>query len=135
MAPDQDQYVHFTIKLLKGSFALNALWQDALNYHMIDHPDKLIALRLTEYYEMISRGSTRPGNGVQNMQATPVTPVAHMSNKAHPTSPLIASPTNGMAPAQTSNQQLEPAKDIVVSSPAPVVEQNAEEAADYWTPM
>ncbi|HEX4713621.1 MAG TPA: hypothetical protein VH164_01710, partial [Ktedonobacteraceae bacterium] len=61
MAKDQDQYVQFTIKLLKGSFALSALWQDAVNDHMIDQPDKLIAVRLTEYYELVARGASRSG--------------------------------------------------------------------------
>src|SRR5260370_21671016 len=83
MGQDQDQYVHFTIKLLKGSFALKALWQDALNYHMIDQPDKLIALRLTEYYELVAKGGgARPSPGGQGVPVTPTT--RSMGNGATP---------------------------------------------------
>ena len=50
MSQDLEKYLNFNVGLLKNSFALDALWQDALKYHMIDQPGKLIALRLTEYY-------------------------------------------------------------------------------------
>src|SRR5690349_17458447 len=52
MSQDTERYLYFKVGLLKDSFALEALWQDALKYHMIDQPAKLIAMRLTEYYEM-----------------------------------------------------------------------------------
>src|SRR6266705_175071 len=63
MSQDLEKYLYFDVGLLKNSFALDALWQDALKYHMIDQPGKLIALRLTEYYEMMARGIIHPGAG------------------------------------------------------------------------
>ncbi len=161
MAQDRDQYVQFTIKLLKGSFALNALWQDALNYHMIDQPEKLIALRLTEYYEMISRGASRPAPGpvmqtMQQVQATPMpaqalpAPTGHNGHNGHipqtPANPSVRysseqQPTEAMRiPRSPRSQPLEnypsePVNDVVSSASAQVVEQNADEAADYWAPL
>ncbi len=60
----EEKYVYFNVGLLKNSFGLDALWQDALKYHMIDQPGKLIAFRLTEYYEMMARGVLHPGPSV-----------------------------------------------------------------------
>jgi hypothetical protein len=56
MPQDADRYLYFKVGILKDSFALEALWQDALKYHMIDQPAKLIAMRLTEYYELTKKG-------------------------------------------------------------------------------
>lgn len=158
MAQDRDQYLQFTIKLLKGSFALSALWQDALNYHMIDQPEKLIAMRLTEYYELIARGTLRPGPsvpGTPNSPAASITPVGN--NTAPPSLPTsnpggrMATPlppvNNNFNPRTISSQStvsshaLEEMRmnndedDIVTRSSALVVEQNADDAADYWSPM
>jgi hypothetical protein len=156
MAQDRDQYVQFTIKLLKGSFALNALWQDALNYHMIDQPEKLIALRLTEYYEMVMRGNSRPAPAMPMPPpaapiAPPVSPItpAPASSNGHTSPP--ATPGGGVPPEQqptaairmprlprsqaVESRPAEPVSDIVASADAQVVEQNADEAADYWTPL
>lgn len=156
MAQDRDQYVQFTIKLLKGSFALNALWQDALNYHMIDQPEKLIALRLTEYYEMVMRGTARPAPAMPvappaSPIAPPVSPItpAPVSTNGH--TPPPATPGGGVPPEQqptaairmprlqrsqaVESRPAEPVSDIVTSADAQVVEQNADEAADYWTPL
>src|SRR5260221_11691917 len=60
----EEKYVYFKVGLLKNSFGLDALWQDALKYHMIDQPGKLIALRLTEHYEMMARGDVHTGMGI-----------------------------------------------------------------------
>lgn len=59
-----DKFLYFTVGLLKGTEALEALRQDAVKHHMIDNPGQLIALRLTEYYESLSRGQ-----GVQQAAA------------------------------------------------------------------
>ena len=64
MSQDLEKYLYFTVGLLKNSFALDALSQDALKYHLIDQPGKLIALRLTEYYEMVARGNLHPGASI-----------------------------------------------------------------------
>ena len=156
MAQDRDQYVQFTIRLLKGSFALNALWQDALNYHMIDQPEKLIALRLTEYYEMVTRGTARlapamPVAPPASPIAPPVSPIAPTPASSNGHTPLPATPGGGIPPEQqptaaikmpriqrsqvVESRPAEPVSDIVSSADAQVVEQNADEAADYWTPL
>lgn len=58
-AQDPEKYLYFSVGLLRGSLALNALWQDALKYHMVDQPGQLIAMRLTEYYEALARENAR----------------------------------------------------------------------------
>lgn len=146
MAQDRDQYVQFTIKLLKGSFALNALWQDALNYHMIDQPEKLIALRLTEYYEMVARGAARPAPtmppalppspapvSTNGHTPPPVTPVVGVSPDQQPT--VAIRMPHLQRPQSVESRPAEPVSDIVTGADAQVVEQNADEAADYWTPL
>lgn len=147
MALDRDQYVQFTIKLLKGSFALNALWQDALHYHMIDQPEKLIALRLTEYYEMISRGGPQPAPTAPVSSPLPAFPPAQASGHTplpappdddipsdqQPTAAIRMPRLQRAQPAET--RPLESASDIVTSVSVQVAEQNADEAADYWTPL
>src|SRR5437763_14928963 len=64
MSQDPEKYLYFNVGLLKNSFALDALRQDALKYHTIDEPDRLIALRLTEYYELMAGGVLPVGIGV-----------------------------------------------------------------------
>ena len=152
MAQDRDQYLQFTIKLLKGSFALSALWQDALNYHMIDQPEKLIAMRLTEYYELIARGTlrpgpsapgasnpppqttiTQPGNNTISQSLPPSTPGGRMVTPL----PAVNGNYNARTIASQSNEEvyLEDENDVVTRSSSLVVEQNADDAADYWSPL
>jgi hypothetical protein len=151
MAQDRDQYLQFTIKLLKGSFALSALWQDALNYHMIDQPEKLIAMRLTEYYELIARGTLRPGPSTPNAPNPPAASIAPAGNNVAPPSLQASNPGGRMVtplpavngnfnPRTVSSQPLEEMhmeseNDIVTKSSSLVVEQNADDAADYWSPL
>src|SRR5215472_7943374 len=73
MSQDVEKYLYFNVGLLKNSFALDALWQDAMKYHLVDQPGKLIALRLTEYYEMIGRGILHPGTSVSMAATTTAT--------------------------------------------------------------
>ncbi|GAC1663289.1 MAG: hypothetical protein PVS3B1_38950 [Ktedonobacteraceae bacterium] len=55
-----DKYVYFTVGILKDTQTLDALRQDALKHHMVDHPGQLIALRLAEYYEMMHNVTVQP---------------------------------------------------------------------------
>lgn len=151
MAQDRDQYLQFTIKLLKGSFALSALWQDALNYHMIDQPEKLIAMRLTEYYELIARGTLRQGPSAPGAPNPPTPNIAPVGNNIVPQSLPSSNPGGRMAtplPAvngnfnartvssqPTEDSHFERENDIVTKSSSLVVEQNADDAADYWSPL
>ncbi len=75
MSQDREKYLYFTVGLLKDSSTLDALWQDALKYHMIDQPGKLIALRLTEHYEMIAQEGLHA--------AIPMTPTPKASANGH----------------------------------------------------
>ena len=109
MSQDLEKYLYFTVGLLKNSFALDALSQDALKYHLIDQPGKLIALRLTEYYEMVARGNLHPGASI---------PLAA-------TSKGITSPTTGQM------DDNDPDNGSIIAA-SPDVEENADEAAEYW---
>lgn len=170
MSQDTEKYLYFKVGLLKDSFALEALWQDALRYHMIDQPAKLIAMRLTEYYELTKKGP------VQSTATTPI-PIATIPTTATtPTSTAfsdrekkedIETPTSSTPairlPATSSPSAQPPVVRPVAHPPATPalstkvtsttvdpagtlhregevsltvsseVDQNAEEAADYWS--
>jgi hypothetical protein len=159
MSQDTEKYLYFKVGLLKDSFALEALWQDALRYHMLDQPAKLIAMRLTEYYELTGKGPVHSTASIPTPTAptasTPVsTGLSHRENKEDietPTSstPAIRPPTarppvarppvarplaTTKATSTTADQagalRLEGEASLAVSSE---VDQNAEEAADYWS--
>jgi hypothetical protein len=151
-----DKYLYFTVGLLKNSSALEALRQDAVKHHMVDNPGQLIALRLTEYYEMMNEGIVQP------VVRIPAVAISATENK--PESKETAGPTaftmNQMSPSATPNitpqapkpsvssqemgnsslirqltgkmRALQPNGETIIST-SPDAEQNADEAADYWT--
>jgi hypothetical protein len=125
MSQDPEKYLHFNVGLLKNSFALDALRQDALKYHMVDQPGQLIALRLTEYYELMARGVLTPGIGVP-----PAVGVAASSRREDITSTNYTgnNDTSSMAGQVSAYPPVE--EHIVAASPD--AEQNADEAAEYW---
>ncbi len=129
MSQDVERYLYFTVALLKDSFALDALWQDALKYHMIDQPGKLIAIRLTEYYEIMSSGVLPPVAGASIM-ANQQQGNGHGANNREEA--LIQPPpnTNGATTSQAEDYYAEAEKAVTTS---PDVARNAEAAADYWT--
>jgi hypothetical protein len=51
MSKDRERYRYIDVGLERGSWTLEMFEEDARRHHMSDHPGKLIALRLTEYYE------------------------------------------------------------------------------------
>ncbi|MBV8696239.1 MAG: hypothetical protein JO183_12195 [Ktedonobacteraceae bacterium] len=114
MSEDMEQYQYFTVGLLKNSFALEALKADALKHHMIEHPDKLIALRLTEYYDLLARVAPK-----------------------HLEAPLFTA--SGVEEEDTCTESLlveseaQHFDEMVIASPH--AEQNADEAADYWAKL
>ena len=123
MSQDQEKYLYFTVGLLKNSFALDALTQDALKYHMIDQPGKLIALRLTEYYEMMARDILHPGASVP-MAATS-TAIGNGGGRER------MAGING-AGAMTGQRRDDHPDDESIVAASPDVEENADEAAEYW---
>lgn len=148
-----DKYLYFTIGLLKGSSALEALRQDALKHHMIDQPGQLIALRLTEYYEMISNGVVQPVTRVPSMftpaktegtennkeQApTMVRPesLQFSSSASHTPIPRTPETTNNAFISQITGRVRAVRRDgesVIFTSPD--ADQNADEAADYWSTL
>ena len=134
MPQDIEKYVSFDVALLKGSATLDALWQDALKYHMIDHLEKLIAMRLTEYYEIKASGiaSPMPGpttakpinNGVTREQPA----IAH--TPIFDDDELITHSFDGYSDNQIDTRYIESEMPLATS---PDVALNAEAAADYWT--
>jgi hypothetical protein len=129
MSQDTDKYLYFNVGLLKGSPALEALRQDALKYHMIDHPGQLIALRLTEYYEIMTRGLLPPVASVSI-----ATPAA--GEDSSPRRGMAASGTSGMdgvSHVPTGEDDMPDEEGMLTASPD--VDRNAEEAADYWAIM
>jgi hypothetical protein len=140
MSQDSEKYLYFHVALLKDSFAMDALRQDALKYHMIDHPGQLIALRLTEYYEIMARGLVPPVPSVSIASATRKSTHGDVATGA--AANTHGSYKEGTVPASSEERNgADPATDQVVESDtdgdntvttSPDAEQNAEEAADYW---
>ncbi|GCE09743.1 hypothetical protein [Dictyobacter aurantiacus] len=153
-----DKFLHFTVGLLKDSEALESLRQDAVKHHMIDNPGQLIALRLTEYYEMMNKGIVQP---VVSVPAV-MTPVA---SEVKPQSEADAQvPSYKPAPVQPAQQPVQSYQQSARPAPMPAYEsgpvvrqptgrmraivqnggenvvstssnadQNADDAADYWS--
>src|SRR5437879_9481270 len=96
MSQDTEKYLYFKVGLLKDSFALEAHWQDALRYHMIDQPDKLIAMRLTEYYELTKKG---PVHSTENIPM----PMAPTASTPVPTAPATSTLAPTVSTALTAN--------------------------------
>lgn len=156
-----DKYIYFTVGVLKGSDALDALRADAVKHHMIDYPGQLIALRLTEYYEMMNQGITQPVIKVPTI-TTPVeqeqarqreqpasspataayTPSASASASAASSTIEISAPVSfqqtGDSRPMSMNQMTGRMRAITrdgdtIISTSNNADQNADEAADYWS--
>jgi len=147
MSQDAEKYLYFKVGLLKDSYALEALWQDALRYHMIDQPAQLIALRLTEYYELMKKDPA---------QSTVNTALSERENKEEIETPISSSPATSSLAAYPPLVRLPvahpatPAASATTSTTADQVDgfhsngeaslmvsaevdRNAEDAADYWS--
>lgn len=130
MSQDSEKYVYFTVGLLKDSFALEALQADALKHHMIDQPARLIALRLTEYYDLLTRvAPTVPGASLlaaknPNLGTRAMTDylTGHDGESA-----------DELVEEIDSTYVDEPVDEIVTTSAH--AEWNADEAADYWAAL
>lgn len=163
-----DKFIHFTVSLLKDSDALEALRQDALKHHMIDQPGQLIALRLTEYYEMMNKGivqpvvrvpaialPTEPENGAIKEVTQPGSPAPTPSQpipspatfapaSSRPMNTGAGSPPqyqpqmpgNGSFGTQVTGRMraLQRGGDNIITA-SPNADQNADEAADYWSTL
>jgi len=129
MSQDTEKYLYFKVGLLKDSFALEALWQDALRYHMIDQPAKLIAMRLTEYYELTKKG---PVHSTENIPM----PMAPTASTQIPTAPATSTPapaTSTPAPA-TSTPAPTATTALTASTSVPTAFRDREKKEDIETP-
>jgi hypothetical protein len=103
MPRDREKYRYIDVGLERDSWALTMFEEDARRHHMSDQPGKLIALRLTEYYEWKNTPSSRG----------PLVPLSHTDEP------------------DRSNHSLQTAEDDVLEISQKEAE-NADEAADYW---
>jgi hypothetical protein len=145
-----DKYLYFSVGFLKNSSALEALRDDALKHHMVDQPGQLIALRLTEYYEMMTQGIvqpvvrvpavTRPAN--ENLQENEP-PVMSERIPRSPAPHVFQQPFSSTQYAEGNelNRQLsskmravQPNRENIVPASRDA-DQNADEAADYWSTL
>ena len=135
MPQDVERYLYFTVALLKDSNELDALWQDALKYHMIDQPGKLIAMRLTEYYELKASGMISPTPGIHTA-ARPINNGVTRETQTIAHTPVLNddemmnAPFNDYNDDQVASHYIESETPVATS---PDVAHNAEAAADYWT--
>jgi hypothetical protein len=128
MPKDPEKYQYFTVGLLKESFALEALKADAVKHHMIDQPAKLIALRLTEYYDLLARAvPTFPGG-----PSSPFKNSAQWTNSK--TRPSAGRDGQATDPPEDDLVLFDVPENDIVSASADA-QQNADEAADYWAPL
>ena len=82
MAKNSEKYqvICTRVGLLRDSWALDRFIKDAVDHHMDDQPGKLVALRLTEYYELLERLNVFPGGlavlspfpGIEGVQLQPI---------------------------------------------------------------
>ncbi|MBA2676818.1 MAG: hypothetical protein H0U76_00225 [Ktedonobacteraceae bacterium] len=63
MATNKEKYQTICNRVVfaRGSWALDRFIEDAVAHHMDDQTGKLVALRLTEYYELLDRLNILPG--------------------------------------------------------------------------
>ena len=128
MSQETEKYLHFSVALLKDSFALDALRRDALKYHMVDQPGQLIALRLTEYYELMAGGIMATGASVPAaMGATALG--RRQAREAISSADFTEGNAVGLNP---DDGDLNVSAEETIVSASPDVEQNADEAAEYW---
>jgi hypothetical protein len=125
MPKDPEKYQYFTVGLLKESFALEALKADAVKHHMIDQPAKLIALRLTEYYDLLARVVPTFAGGSPPASRSPDLTIISRTRL----SGERGEPPAGAAEDDTATTE----GDIITASTD--AEQNADEAADYWATL
>jgi hypothetical protein len=170
-----EKFLYFTVGFLKGSPALDALRQDATKYHMIDHPGQLIALRLTEYYELMSQGAIQPVVRVpavkQSSEAEttavyeqvssadvpqrpgpasfppPPVPLTAVQSQPAPIGQTHKLPADTRTPSTGNGESTHALNQLSgkmralrrenegIVSVSSTAEQNADEAADYWSTL
>ena len=127
MPKDTEKYQYFTVGLLKSSFALEALNADAAKHHMVEQPAKLIALRLTEYYDLLARvGPLMPSVSHFTTQISDIENGSRSGYDFESNGHFAHDPDNEIIvlPYHEHEEEF-----VTMSADA---EQNADLAADYW---
>jgi hypothetical protein len=113
--------------LLKSSFALEALKADAMKHHMIEQPAKLIALRLTEYYDLLARvGPPMPNVSLFTTDRPEMGNGSRANSVIERNGQFVHAPDDEIATLPYDEHEEEI---VTISADA---EQNADLAADYW---
>ena len=129
MPKDSEKYQYFTVALLKSSFALEALKADAMKHHMVEQPAKLIALRLTEYYDLLARlGPPMPNVSLFTTTRSEMGNGSKAISVIERNGQFVHAPDdeNEIVPQPYDGHEEEI---VTISADA---EQNADLAADYW---
>ena len=113
MPKDREKYRYIEVGLERGSWALTMFEEDARRHYMSDQPGKLMALRLTEYYErkMVQEAPSSREMLVSVGPNSPSRPQTYEQNRN-----TGATQAQGDLILEISQQEAE----------------NADEAAEYW---
>ena len=111
MPKDREKYRYIDVGLERGSWALVMFEEDARKHHMSDQPGKLLALRLTEYYELKNKREVLSSRELPLENDDPVIQPSHEQIRSPDTSQVSEEDV-----LKISQQEAE----------------NADEAADYW---
>ncbi len=130
MSQDSETYVYFTVGLLKDSFALEALEADARKHHMIDQPSRMIALRLTEYYDLLTRTAPTVSGAALFAAKNPNLETRVRSDYLTDRD----SQSNDELVEEINEAEADEPMDEIVSTSVNA-EWNADEAADYWAAL
>lgn len=129
MGKDNQKYVYVTIALTRGSKAERWFTQDAEEHHMVEHPGKLGALRLTEYYELKEELKTL------GMIAPSLLTLLRSVGAAPQPVNTSSSPALGpSSPTERSEPEFTEPPDMIRMETGQA-EANAEEAGEYWNPL
>jgi hypothetical protein len=113
MPKDREKYRYIDVGLERGSWALAMFEEDARRHHMSDQPGKLMALRLTEYYER-KKEQELPPSRESRVLIDPSGPAIPHTDK------------------QDRGNSLAQAQEDTVLEISQQETENADEAADYW---
>jgi hypothetical protein len=120
---DSEQYRLFNVAILRDSWVLEEIERDAAEHQMPGHVNKLLALRITEYYRLIREGKISAAIlGSIDVAATG----GH--EKANGSTIAKASPTRESTVSQSSTGR----GSVGISGNA---ETNADAALDFFEPL
>ncbi len=123
MATNKEKYqtICNRVVLTRGSWALDRFIADAVNHHMDDQAGKLVALRLTEYYELLDRLNIMPGGLAM------ISPFPGLDGQQGPPQ------GNGKAPVGRGAKQFEDDEDVQSSTGATNTNESIDDdVLDQW---